>query len=1180
MKKGLMRGLAGVMASLLAMTAIATSYTNTRSAFINARLGTSSMKLVETEDTGADNYHFKSEFNSLTELIAAKQELATQISAEGTVLLKNENNALPMNPAAETVTLWGHNTLFPARGGMIGSTASVADGQENVDIPGALTSRGFQLNQDMIGLYASEAASAYTRTTFFLGAGLIPSFEPTWTAPAVYMVGEIPASLYTDELLSSADGTAAVVVITRDSSEAADYEPNMFNGTEGDTFERPLALSQYERDMIALAKAHSTKVIVLINANNPMEIEELKQDPEIDAILWVGEPGIYGFYGVADILAGNANPSGHLPDTWAVNSASAPAMRNFGLYLYTNNSQNGSGNLLTTDNKADWYVVETEGIYQGYKYYETRYEDAVLSRGNADAADGSSTDGGWNYANEISYPFGYGGSYTTFSQTLDSIDVRIGSVGSASVTVENTGNVAGKSVVQLYVQTPYTPGGLEKSAIQLIGFAKTSELNPGASETVTVEIDPSLFASYDETAVKADGTEGAWVLESGDYWFAVGNGAHEALNNVLAAKLGTNTAETPETENPEGTDQVSAVPAIPENLIQATEDETINPANAIVWTLDVTDMETYSVNVQNAIQNADINKLIPGTAEYTTRADWTKGWKTVESITPTDEMMTGLTNSNYTLTVNGDGVTWGADNGLTFVAMTVTDDEGHVIGAVDFEDPLWDQLVEEITLDEAIHFIEWASDDMENIDSVLLPRTYMNDGPLGFAFDQVAGYKTRWTSSDTHVPTYVSNEPEAGYSMTSMPTEPVVAATFNVELVEREGQLIGEDALYARESVLIAPGMNLHRTVYCARNHEYYSEDSVLTNLTGKHFCAGTASKGLVAQVKHLAFNHQELNRAGISTFFTEQAARENELRCFQGAMSENLTGTVMTAFNRAGTVYVGAHSGVLEQIGRNEWGFLGGYVTDMVNGAMYMNWLDTVAGGGGTMLGSSANWTGTSLGTMEASKNAIAKDTFFQEKMQYTLKTWLYALAQSNVVNGLSTTTKMVTVYPWWLMAQFIADGVFALLALLFVILAVLSRRKGMREAMTEVSEGKNSGVIFGILSVIAAIAATVLYRGSYNTASGSWVCLIAAVVVAAVSLIGSRGNPKICNWGAPVAAILMAAGIALSVTVMADPIGYVISGLYPSETLSGYIMFGVAACVAWMLCLITGFTGVAKEN
>ncbi|MBQ9348261.1 MAG: fibronectin type III-like domain-contianing protein, partial [Oscillibacter sp.] len=900
-----------------------------------------------------------------------------------------------------------------------------------------------------------------------------------------------------------------------------------------------------------------------------MEIEELKMDGEIDAILWVGEPGIYGFYGVADVLAGNANPSGHLPDTWAINSASTPAMGNFGLYLYSNNSQNGSGNKLTTDNKADWYVVETEGIYQGYKYYETRYADAVLGQGNADAAEGSSTEGGWNYANEISYPFGYGGSYTTFSQTLDSLDVRLGGIGSASVTVTNTGDAAGKSVVQLYVQTPYTPGGLEKAAIQLIGFAKTSELAPGGSETVTIDIDPALFASYDEAAVKLDGTEGAWVLEGGDYWFSIGNGAHEALNNILTARQAVEAVdagtEVPAAETPA---------ALPENLVLITADETVNPASAAVWTLNETDMETYSVGVKNAIQNADINKLIPGTAEYTTRADWTKGWKTVESITPTEEMMTGLTNSNYALTPNGDGVTWGADNGLSFVSMTLTDDEGRVVGAVDFDDPLWDQLVEQVTLDEAIHFIEWAADDMENIDSVMLPRIYMNDGPLGFAFDQVAGYKTRWTANDKDVPTYVSDQPEAGYSMTSMPTEPVVAAAFNVELVEREGQLIGEDALYAHESILIAPGLNLHRTPYCARNHEYYSEDSVLTNLLGKRFCAGTASKGLAAQVKHLAFNHQELNRAGISTFFTEQAARENELRCFQGAMSENLTATVMTAFNRAGTVYVGAHSGVLEQIARNEWGFLGGYVTDMVNGAMYMNWLDTVAGGGGTMLGSSANWTGTTLGTMEASKSAIAKDTFFQEKMQYTLKTWLYALAQSNAVNGLSTTTKMVTVYPWWLMAQFIADGAFALLALLFVVLALRARRKD-----TEAG-GKNPGIVFAVLSVIAETAAVCLYRGSYNTTLGSWICLGAAVAAAAVSLMGSRDNPQVWNWGAPAAAILTAAGIALSVTVMADPIGYVISGLYPPETLTGYITFGVAACAAWLLCLITGFTGMAKES
>ena len=375
MKQGLMRGLAALTASLCAVSLVAASYAPTRSAFINARLGTVSYRLEETGETTGDSYYFESEFNSLSDLLAAKTQLAEQISAEGTVLLKN-NGALPLNASTEPVTLWGHNSVFTARGGMIGSTAAAGEGQEDVNLIDAMFARGFQLNEQMIGLLTSEEAFAYTRQTFFPGAGLVPSFEATWEQPAVYLVGEIPASMYTDDVLASADGTAAVCVITRDSSEAADYEPTMFNGTEGDSFERPLALSQYEKDMIELAKQHSTKVIVLINADNPLELEELKNDDEIDAIVWAGEPGVYGFLGVADVLSGAANPSGHLPDTYAVNSASAPAMQNFGLYMYSNNSNNGSASgdvaQLTTDNKSDWYVVETEGIYQSYKYYETR----------------------------------------------------------------------------------------------------------------------------------------------------------------------------------------------------------------------------------------------------------------------------------------------------------------------------------------------------------------------------------------------------------------------------------------------------------------------------------------------------------------------------------------------------------------------------------------------------------------------------------------------------------------------------------------------------------------------------------------------------------------------------------------------------------------------------------------
>ncbi|MBP3914012.1 MAG: glycoside hydrolase family 3 C-terminal domain-containing protein, partial [Lachnospiraceae bacterium] len=611
MKQGLMRGLAAFTASLCAVSLVAASYAPTRAAFINSRLGTVSYRLEETGEQEGDSYYFESEFTSLDDLLAAKAELAEQISSEGTTLLKNTNAALPLDNTAEKVTLWGHNSVFNAKGGMIGSTASAAEGQDDFGLIDAMFARGFQLNEQMIGFLTSDEAFAYTRQTFFPGAGLVPSFEATWEAPAVYLVGEIPSSMYTDEVLASADDTAAVCVITRDSSEAADYEVMMFNGTEGDSFERPLALSQYEKDMIELAKQHSTKVIVLINANNPMELEELKNDPDIDAIVWAGEPGVYGFLGVADVLSGAANPSGHLPDTYAVNSASAPAMQNFGLYMYTNNSNNGSaqGDIpqLTTDNKADWYVVEQEGIYQGYKYYETRYEDEILGQGNATAAEGASDGSAWTYANEVSYPFGYGSSYTTFEQKLDSVNVNVGGLGEAQVTVTNTGDVAGKSVVELYVQSPYTEGGLEKSAIQLAGFAKTSVLEPGASETVSVEIDPALFASYDETVTKADGTVGAWVLEAGDYYFAIGNGVHNALNNILAAKTGSDAG-----------------------LISVNDDEVISKDNAIVWNLGETDVETYSVNVENALQAADINKLIPDTAEYTTRSDWSKGWKTVE----------------------------------------------------------------------------------------------------------------------------------------------------------------------------------------------------------------------------------------------------------------------------------------------------------------------------------------------------------------------------------------------------------------------------------------------------------------------------------------------------------------------------------------------------------------------
>lgn len=1024
----LWRGFATCFASLFAISLVASSLAESRRVFLNQRLGTTNYTVVTSdEDVEGDGIYFRSEFSTLKDLISAEQDLAAEIAAEGSVLLKN-NGALPLD-SGETITLWGLNSKQPILGGNVGSTAAAAteEGQIAYGPREAFEERGFRLNKEMIDLYDSTAMEPYRMSSEFFGNpvyghALSPTF---WLVPVnadIYNIGEAPADSYPEDVLSSTDGTTAVVLISRDSSEAADYHPAMVSAVETDSFERPLALSQNEKDMIELAKAHSSKVVVLINADNPVEIEGLKQDVDIDSILWIGEPGINGFLGVVDVLSGAAAPSGHLSDTYAVSSVSAPAMVNFGVYGFTNNSF-GTGDL-TDKNNGDWYLAESEGIYIGYKYYETRYEDQVLGQGNAAAADGSTSGGAWNYADEMSYPFGYGMSYTTFEQKLESVDVTVGDTGKAVVSVTNTGDVAAKSVVQLYVQAPYTAGGLEKASIQLLDFAKTGVLEPGATEKVTIEFDPQYIASYDEAAVKADGTQGAWILDAGDYYFAIGNGAHEALNNVLANKLGSDA-----------------------NLITITPDEKINAQNAIVWTLKEKDIETYSNQVQNALQDCDLNNLIENAVEYTTRSDWTKGWDPVTDITATDEMLVGLRNQTYSLSPNGEGVVWGADNGLSLIDFVITDEEGNYTGVIPLEDEMWDLLVNEITIEDAMTFVQNSG--KQSIPYIGYQAGMINDGPIGFAFDQVpAGYRQNWQPSDSKEPTYVGAEEElGGYSMAVMPTEPVVAATFNKELAEREGEIFGEMGLWANITQQMAPGLNLHRCVYCARNHEYYSEDAMLTNLLGVAVCKGGDSKGLQMEPKHIAFNHQERNRVGLATFFTEQAGRENELRAFQGCLQQNYAAGLMSSFNRNGTVWAGADEGMQTQIVRNEWGYKGWILTDMVSFPEIMNWKDGIYGGGNLMLGDSTGYADTEWGNMEANRDLILSDTAFQELMRDSIKYTLYAAAKSAHMNGMSHNTQTVYQRTWWQKALLGAEIGTGVLTAAFALLGILSVIKKSKE-------------------------------------------------------------------------------------------------------------------------------------
>lgn len=999
-KINLWRGLTILLLCSFIFSTFATTIAKSNASTINSKLGTSSYKIEKTGESSTDSAYFKSEFTDVKEVIDAKEALSVEISQEGTVLFKNDGT-LPLDMGSEKVTFWGLNSISPTFGGLIGSTVSVdyASGQRTVTLIDAMKERGFSVNEEMLALYNSEEAQAcYRKAAFFgqevPGHSLVPAFWPMYEPSKEYIIGELPASAYTEEALASAKDTAAIVFISRDSSEASDYSLAM-QATGGDHFDRPLALSDYERDMIELAKANSNgKVIVVLNSDMTMEIEELKQDAGISAIVWAGLPGAFGFYGVADVISGAVNPSGHIADTYAVSSISAPAMQNFGIYTYTNASITDAG-VLTGDDKGDWYVVETEGIYVGYKYYETRYEDAVLGRAGADSDAGSFASGGaWDYAKEMSYPFGYGSSYTTFEQKLDSVDFEVGGSSKAVVTVKNTGSVAGKSVVQLYAQAPYKEGGLEKAAIQLVGFAKTGLLEPGASESVTVEFDAKYVASYDETAIKADGTAGAWVLDEGDYYFAIGNGAHEALNNVLANKIG-------------GTD----------GLVRITEDEVIDADNAKKISLAERDIETYSVNVENALQELDINKYIPDAAEYTTRADWTRGWKTVEGLTATEEMLKGLRNQNYELTENGEGEVWGEQNGLTLADVLILDDEGKLTGIADINDSIWDQLVNETTLEEAAHLVGKSAIANFQIQAVG-SNSLTKDGPIGFVKDQVSGYTAFWDETQSDEPTYVGpDNPYANWGMAVMPTEPVVAATFNRDLVEREGELLGEDSLWSNVNAIMAPGLNNHRATYCSRNHEYYSEDAMLTNLMGVSVSEGALHKGLMAEPKHFALNHQEANRSGVSTFSTEQAAREIELRGFQGALESNAARGVMSAFNRIGTVFSGGHRGLLTQILRNEWGYNGYIITDAINGPEYMNWRDVCfAGGGGCLDGSNTFETSViGLPTTPENLEKIRKDTLFQQEMKKNLRYMLYALAYSNSMNGMTSDTRIVPVTPWW---------------------------------------------------------------------------------------------------------------------------------------------------------------------
>ena len=987
-KRNLWRGLTTLTASLLTVSVAAGPVVDSYRTDIDKFLGTKSSAMV-TDSTDEDLYTYKSDYSSTTELLDSIEDLGERMSEEGTVLLKNENNALPLSKdETQKLSLLGFSSYYPVQGGDMGSSLNENKGTDadTVDFVEALDAKGFKINEDLQKLYKSLEADFKTEVNMW--GNIMEYYHITAPATDGVFASKEPSQEKMDSVDdkwkdSMDDYNVMLVTIGRSSTENGTYLPGVDGVDASQDLNQtdPLGLSDDERDLINAAveakENNGGKVIVMLNNANAMEIDEIKNNDGVDAIMEIGFPGGYGFYGVADILSGEANPSGHLTDTYAVTNANSPSAQNFGNYEWTN--ADPSVNINAEE-------VEAEDIYTGYKYYETRYADTVLGQGNADATVGSSTGKAWNYDDEVSYPFGYGLSYTTFEQTLKSVDVDLANrTVTAEVDVKNTGDVAGKDVVQLYTSVPYTDydveNKVEKSAVQLLDYEKTDMIEPGESQTVTITADAQDMASWDSSCENEAGTTGNWILDNGTYYFTVGNGAHEAVNNVLAAQ---------------------------------DQDVEGNKDNVQTWELGDFDSSSFAVTlngtpVENQLQDADLNNWMEDTVTYLSRNDWEGTWpETYKDLTATDEMISTMADDYSDIEANGDpsSVTFGADNGMTLANMK---------GVEDITDERWSTLMDQLTLEECLIRTGLGGTSTKVIESITSPEAIQNDGPNGFNSYPLGQYAN--SDASTGDPCVIAkDDPNRDYKMGVMANETVIGQTFSKQLAAEWGKAVGNYSLWANTAIWWGVGTNLHRTPYNARNHEYFSEDAVLTAGQGAAIIKAGHDYGVLIAPKHLAFNDTEINRTGIAEFMTEQAARENELRGTQSCIEDANALAVMTTYNRVGCVTSNAHTGLLLNILHKEWGFKGLMSEDFIQDpaytkihmAVHNGVTMTCNTGDNTMAAVEAVWPYWSVENASQSEELL---TDLKQAMLYQN----YALANSNAMDGMSTSTHIEKLNTWY---------------------------------------------------------------------------------------------------------------------------------------------------------------------
>lgn len=934
---------------------------------------------LENEDPEA--IYYENDFETEEERNAVGYELVKQVEAEGAALLMNANGALPLAEGSK-VSLFSTSTVNLVYGGT--GSANV-DASKALDLRTACEMSGLSVNTTLWDFYKTGDGAQYVRNNGGFSGG--------------ETINEAPWSAYTDEVLASVEeyNDAAVVVLSRVGGEGADSEYQTANY---------LALDDTEREMLAELKnlkdaGKLKKIIVLLNTSNALQLDFLQNDAYgVDAVLWIGGVGIAGTDAVADILAGKTNPSGSLVDTYCYNNYSSLAMKNFTPVTYAGYEEG-----LIPEN-ASTYMIYQEGIYVGYKYYETRYEDYVMGTGNA---------GEYAYGDDVAFAFGHGLSYTDFeySDVSVSYDAAAGTY-TMNVTVTNTGDLPGKETVQAYVSSPYTQydidNKVEKASVSLVGFAKTEILEPGTSETLAIEIDGDYVASYDAYGAKT------YILDEGDYLFAAATDAHDAANNVLAAKGFT----------PENTD--------------GRMDAEGNADLVAVWNNPELDTTTYAVSdngtaITNQLEGADpnLNDAVEEEVVFTSRNDWMGTMPSDEALvlTLTDALKDALQDVQYDPADYEDVEmpTLGAKNGLTLYDM---------IG-LDYDDPKWEELLDQLTFNEMVTLIGDSFHWTMPVKSIEAPGTRDENGPQGLTVTLFgAGLNVQTTA---------------------LTSEDVLAATFNTDLVYKMGNIVGNDCLAANVPVLYGPGANTHRSPYGGRNFEYYSEDGVLASEIGEAEVRGIEEKGVHVVIKHFALNDCEQDRIGLGVWLTEQAAREIYLRAFQGALESSQAGGngVMMAYTRWGTQWSGANAGLIKGILNEEWGCHGKQITDNVL-TTYVNGVDGVMGGTtafDSMLAFYIINNGNGQGRLPEYRN----DPVVVTAMREAAHSDLYATANSSGMNGVGADTTIRLTKPIVItVVQILAFG-FSALFIVSVALWILKYRKfKQNEAAVAYREFKKS--------------------------------------------------------------------------------------------------------------------------